>query len=60
MLKFQKNYTIENQSFEYFILLIFVLIDGLYKKVAPDSVKFRSNIEKTLLSDSEIITILLL
>ena len=25
MLKFQKNYTIENQSFEDFILLIFVL-----------------------------------
>ena len=57
MLKFQENYTIENQSFEDFILLIFVLTDELYKKVAPDSVKFRSNIEKALLSDSEIITI---
>ena len=57
MLKLQENYTIENQSFEDFILLIFVLTDELYKKVAPDSVKFRSNIEKALLSDSEIITI---
>ena len=57
MLKFQENCTIENQSFEDFILLIFVLTDDFYKSVAPDSVKFRSNIEKALLSDSEIITI---
>ena len=39
MLEFQKNYTIENQSFEDFILLFFVLTDDLYKKIAPDSVK---------------------
>ena len=57
MMKFQENYTIENQSFEDFILLIFVLTDDLYKKIAPDKVKCRVNIEKALLSDSEIITI---
>jgi len=57
MLKFQKNYIIENQSFEDFILLIFVLIDDFYKSVAPNSIKFRPNIEKAILSDSEIITI---
>ena len=57
MMKIQENYTIENQSFEDFILLIFVLTDDLYKKIAPDKVKCRANIEKALLSDSEIITI---
>lgn len=57
MLKFQENYTIEKQSFEDFILLIFVLTDDCYQTVVPDSVKFRPNIEKALLSDSEIITI---
>ena len=57
MLKFQENYTIENQTFEDFILVIFVLIDDFYQTDAPDSVKFRPNIEKALLSDSEIITI---
>ncbi len=57
MLKFQENCTIENQSFEDFILLIFVLTDDFYQSVAPDSIKFRPNVEKALLSDSEIITI---
>ena len=57
MLKFQEDCIIENQTFEDFILLIFVLIDDFYQTEAPDSVKFRPNIEKALLSDSEIITI---
>lgn len=57
MLKFQENYTIAAQSFEDFILVVFVLIDDFYKKVVPDKVKFRRNVDKALLSDSEIITI---
>jgi len=40
MLKFQKNCTIENLSYEDFILLIFVLTDDFYKSVA---LKFRPN-----------------
>lgn len=59
MSKFQEEYSIAHQSFEDFILVIFVLIDDLYKKVAPDSVKYRPNFDKALLSDSEIITIAL-
>lgn len=59
MSKFQTEYSIANQSFEDFILVSFVLIDDLYKKVAPDCVKCRPNVEKALLSDSEIITIAL-
>lgn len=57
MSKFQTEYSIANQSFEDFILVIYVLVDDLYKKVAPDCVKCRRNIDKALLSDSEIITI---
>ena len=59
MLKFQEEYSIAYQSFEDFILVIFVLVDDLYKKVAPDSIKYRRNFDKALLSDSEIITIAL-
>ena len=59
MSKFQEEYNIAHQSFEDFILVIYVLVDDLYKKVAPESVKFRRNIDKALLSDSEIITIAL-
>ena len=57
MLKLQKNCTIENQSFEDFILLIFVFVDDLYKANVPDCVKFRPNIDKALLSESLPITI---
>lgn len=59
MSKFQAEYSIAHQSFEDFILVLFVLVDDLYKKVAPDCVKFRRNVDKALLSDSEIITIAL-
>ena len=41
MLKFQENCTIKNQSFEDFVLLIFVLTDDFYKTVALDSVNFQ-------------------
>ena len=59
MLKFQEDYSITHQSFKDFILVVFVLVDDLYKKVAPKSVKHRPNIHKAILSDSEIIIIAL-
>lgn len=59
MLKFQEDYNIAHQSFEDLILVIFVLVDDLYKKVAPKAVKHRPNIHKAILSDSEVITIAL-
>ena len=40
-------------------MVIFVLVDDLYEKVAPPKVKHRPNIDKALLSDSEVITIAL-
>ncbi len=57
MLKFQEDYNIAHQSFEDLILVIFVLVDDLYKKVAPKAVKHRPNINKAILSDLEVITI---
>lgn len=57
MLKFQEKHSIKNQSLEDFILMVFVLVDDLYKEIAPACVKFRPNNNKALLSDSEIITI---
>lgn len=59
MPKFQTKYSIARQSFEDFILVIYVLVDDLYKKVASNQVKYRPNVDKALLSDSEIITIAL-
>ena len=43
MSKFQAEYNIAHQSFEDFILVIYVLVDDLYKKVAPNQVKYRPN-----------------
>lgn len=57
MSKFQTEYIIAHQSFEDFILVVYVLVDDLYKKIAPKQVKCRRNVDKALLSDSEIITI---
>ena len=59
MPKFQAEYNVAHQSFEDFILVVFVLVDDLYQKVAPKQVKHRPNVDKALLSDSEIITIAL-
>ena len=53
MLEFQKEYSIAHQSFEDFILVVFVLVDVLYKKVAPKSLRHRPNIHKAILNDSE-------
>ena len=43
MLKFQNNYTIFTGNFEDFILLVYITVDDLYKKVVPDSVFKRRN-----------------
>ena len=59
MSEFQEEYSIAHQSFEDFILVVYVMVDDLYKKVAPNQVKYRPNVDKALLSDSEIIAIAL-
>ena len=57
MLKFQNNNTTLITNFEDFILTVFVFIDELYQKYAPDSVLKRRNVLSAKLTDSEIITI---
>ena len=57
MLKFQYNNNTKIENFEDFILNIYIIIDDLYKKFAPDNISKRRNKDKTKLSDSEIITI---
>ena len=57
MLKFQNNYTTLTGNFEDFILLVYVTVDDLYKKVVSDSVSKRRNYQPARLSDSQVITI---
>lgn len=59
MLKFQDNYTTEIETFEDFILIVYVIIDDLYKETVPTSVSKRKRVSDAKLSDSEIITIAL-
>lgn len=55
MLKFQTNHTTTIETFEDFILIIFVMIDDLYQRYAPVSVSSRRHVKDAKLSDSEII-----
>ena len=57
MLKCQDNYTTEIETFEDFILIVYVIIDDLYKEHVPSSVSNGKRISAAKLSDSEIITI---
>ena len=57
MLEFQNNYTTLTENFEDFILLVYVTVDDLYKKVVLDCVSKRRNYQPARLSDSEVITI---
>lgn len=57
MLKFNTNDTIVLATFEDFILMVYVIIDDLYRCYAPPEVTGRRHILKARLSDPEIITI---
>lgn len=57
ILKFQNNHTIEIETFEDFILTVFVIIDDLYWKYVPETFSHRGRVRDAKLSDSEIITI---
>jgi len=57
MLEFDTYCNISIEKLKDIITIIFVTIDDLYKKVAPDKVKYRLHKEKAIMSDSEIITI---
>ncbi len=57
MLKFQDDYTILIATFEDFILLVYTIIDDLYRQVVSVSVSQRRNVDTAKMSDSEIITL---
>ena len=57
MLKFQDDYTTLIATFEDFILLVYTIIDDLYKQFVPASVSQRRNVNTAKMSDSEIITL---
>lgn len=57
MLKFQDNNITFPADFEDLILIIFVIIDDLYKEYAPAKISHRKRISSAKLSDPEIITI---
>ena len=57
MLKLQDDYTTLIATFEDFILLVYTIIDDLYKQFVPASVSQRRNVNTAKMSDSEIITL---
>ncbi len=57
MLKFQDDYTTLIAAFEDFILLVYTIVDDLYRQVVPVSVSQRRNVHTAKMSDSEIITL---
>ena len=57
MLKFQDDYTALITTFEDFILLVYTMIDDLYKHLIPPTVSNRRNITTAQMSDLEIIAL---
>ncbi|SNS91763.1 transposase, IS4 family [Anaerovirgula multivorans] len=58
MLEFTKEYSIkEIGNFKDFITITYILIDDIYQRITPTHIKERRNINASILSDSEIITI---
>ena len=57
MLKFQEDYTTLITTFEDFILLVYTLVDDLYKQFVPVVVSQRRNVSAAKMSDPEIITL---
>lgn len=57
MLKFQDDYTTLIATFEDFILLVYTIVDDLYRQVVPVSVSQRRNVDTAKMSDSEIIAL---
>lgn len=58
MLEFTKQYNIkEIGDLKDFITVTYILIDDIYQRITPTHIKKRRNINDSILSDSEIITI---
>jgi hypothetical protein len=59
MLELSKDFNITISNLKDFVTVTFVIIDDFYHKVTPAHVKNRRNIDKAIMSVSEIITIAL-
>lgn len=59
MLELNNDSTITISNLKDFITVTFVIIDDFYHKVTPAHIKNRRNIDKAVMSDSEIITLAL-
>lgn len=59
MLELKNNSNITISNLKDFITVTFVIIDDFYHKVTPAHIKNRRNIDKAVMSDSEIITLAL-
>lgn len=57
MLNFQDDYTALIATFEDFILLVYTMVDDLYKQFVPSSVSQKRNVSTAKMYDSEIITL---
>lgn len=57
MLEPNKNFNIQINDLKDFVTVTFVIIDDFYQKVTPTYIKNRRNIDKAIMSDSEIITL---
>ena len=57
MLEFNKYFTKEIKDLKDFITVVYVIVDDIYQETTPAHIKNRKNIEYSILSDSEIITI---
>jgi len=57
MLELNNYYTTEIENLRDFITIAYVIIDDIYQEITPTYIKERRNIDKAILSDSEIITI---
>ena len=58
MLELDRTYSIkEIRDLKDFVTVAYVIIDDIYQKVTPTNIKNRRNINDSILSDSEIITI---
>lgn len=58
MLEFDRTYSIkEIGDLKDFVTVAYVIIDDIYQKVTPTNIRNRRNINDSILSDSEIITI---
>lgn len=56
-MKFQNDYTTLITAFKYFILLVYTMMDDLYKYFIPQTISKRRNVTTAKMSDSEIIVL---